>query len=406
MATSSTDYSSKAGNVGTYRLKLNITCTSQSTSGNTSTVRIRAWIQSFNNSSFSITSTYEGRFNGTELVSNTKGMNCSGNGELLVFDYTRTVTHDSNGNATATATANFENSLTGYHAVKSVLKLNRIPQYPDAPSSAPKFTRSGTTVKITSGTADGNGGSILGYQIQRRRYSGGAWLSWATTDGKTVTFDGIAGADYQARSRAQTSRGWGDYSATESFTMPADTSGVGSVDIELAAGTVKAVWEPPPSMTNLTGYNVYLHNGTSWSSGVGVAASATSYSFTSLSVGTYMVGVEAVYTSSTSPRVESDAAYLGTVPGTIGSVALSAEGSATWAAPSTGGSAILGYDVEWWSGTAWGDAETTTQLTAAYDPDPLPGIGYRSRVRAVNAIGPGAWQTSAYKCLTECGCTI
>lgn len=406
MATSSTDYSSKAGNVGTYRLKLNISRIGVDEGANTSQVRIRMWMQSFNNSSFNVTSDYAGAFEGSSLTSGSKRLSCTGNGELLVFNYTRTISHNSQGNRSVTATANFSNSLTGYHSAATTLKLNRINQKPDAPSPAPKVTRNGLRVTATSYTPDGNGNTILDFQVLRRDNRSGSYGGWTTANSKSVTFTAIGDTDYQFMSRASTVAGWGDYSSTRTYHVPADTSGVGSVDTVLTPGSVTGVWEKPDTEAELIEYNVYLHDGTSWGSPVTVSDITLEYAFTGLSTGTYMVGVEAVYVSGTSPRAESDPVFLGNVPATIGTVTLTDDGNTTWTAPSDGGSPISSYDVEWFDGIDWVAAESTTQLESTFEGDPLPGIGYRSRVRAVNTVGPAAWQMSPYHCLVDCGCTV
>jgi len=402
MATSATEYSPWAvnGSVGTYRLKINLSDVTEGDKlDNKSVARVQVWIQSKAPASFSISTSRRCILDGTTRLDSSATVTCASGGETRFADYKVTVTHNSTGERTVTASARLSNSYAGTHDVSVSLRLNRIPQLPDAPSAAPTVARSGSTLTVTSAPADGNGSTILDYMIAWRLNGG----SWSYPTGRTISLTGVPGGVYTFQSRARTSRGWGPYSTARTYTMPADTSGVANLVAALAPGTVSCSWDPPATGTPVS-YEAQLYTGGAW--GSTVANTERSASWSSLPTGTYQVRARALYASTQSPWEESEPAYLGTVPGAIAAVTLVAEGNATWSEPSTGGTPITAYDVQWWDGSAWGPTIESQRPGSWYEAEPLPGIGYRCRARAVNAVGPGPWTTSPYRCLADCPCTI
>jgi len=63
----------------------------------------------------------------------------------------------------------------------------------------------------------------------------------------------------------------------------------------------------------------------------------------------------------------------------------------TWTAPNNGGSPITRYHVSTDNGNSWMDVGLTTTFTVG---NLINGVAYTFRVRAVNAIGAGAWSAS------------
>jgi len=96
-----------------------------------------------------------------------------------------------------------------------------------------------------------------------------------------------------------------------------------------------------------------------------------------------------VTVSATTPSGISGGPYISNVSTTTFTV--------SWKAPNyNGGSAVTGYDQEYQ--TSGGAAVTTSSTvgTAINASGFQPGVGYRVRVRAKNAVGPGPWSGWAY----------
>ncbi|MCP4305028.1 MAG: hypothetical protein GY788_09175 [bacterium] len=108
--------------------------------------------------------------------------------------------------------------------------------------------------------------------------------------------------------------------------------------------------------------------------------------------------IEVVASVGTGFTIAIDGPAASTVPGAPGTptVAGVADGSANlvWNAASNGGSDILNYDLQIENQTAGGSVVTDVELglTETID-DLINGNSYRARVRAINAIGPGAWSS-------------
>lgn len=277
MAYSSTDYSSWAGNVGEYRLRLNITLLSQSESANTSTVRIRAWMESRASSSFAITSSYRLIFDGDTLIDSSGGVTCPANGSVQVMDRTRTISHNSNGERSVTASARFSNSLSGTHNVSTTLNIDRIDQLPDKPGAAPTLVASGLSVEITSATADPNGGTITGYEA-RWRPAGGSWTTLTlNTSTRKGTFT-APGGTVEAVTRARTARGWGPYSSTRTLVVGTEPDQIAAVNLVRGTRSLTGGWSAPGNGgLPILRYETELWDGRAWSPtrDVGTTAATT-----------------------------------------------------------------------------------------------------------------------------------
>ena len=67
----------------------------------------------------------------------------------------------------------------------------------------------------------------------------------------------------------------------------------------------------------------------------------------------------------------------------------------SWAAPSTGGSAISGYQIQVWDDGEWMDLMSVGGSVTTYTHEPIPGATTRHyRVRAMNAVGYGPWSAT------------
>lgn len=284
-----------------YQVRLEHYQLSQNYNNNTSVVRVDAYIDTSGNS-------FIARLNGSAVSQGIEWWNPGGGTfsaypsgtSAYIGTYDVTVGHDSNGNATASASIWAQTTDTTaswrmpYRAASGSISLSRIPQFPSAPSSL-SSSRSLLSVTVTSGTASPNGDTILEYQAERTTANQGAWSGQTVTlnGSRQGTFTGLTpGASYRFRVRARTNRGWGPYfdqGVANAITMPTAPSAPASVtpgqssglDIPVTVAAAASTGGEPISSYSLQWSN---NNGSSWSTPVTVTA-GTPYTFTNLQPG-------------------------------------------------------------------------------------------------------------------------
>ena len=181
--------------------------------------------------------------------------------------------------------------------------------------------------------------------------------------------------------------------------------------VSVTAGNAQVVLEYAPdtiitllSQTPITDYSVQYstNSGSTWTTFSRAATTDLTATVTGLYNGTaYLFRVAAVNGVGTGPYATASSAVTpATVPGAPTSVTASAgiaQASLSWTAPSTGGSAITDYIVEYSSdsGTNWSTFSDGTSTTASATVTGLTnGTAYIFRVSAVNAIGTGSVSSS------------
>jgi len=285
---------------------------------------------------------------------------------------------------------------------------------PDPPSAPTSLTAdpgsSGTGVQLDwTPPSSTNGASVDRYQVQVDNFT--SFVS-PVYDNGTVSSSAVyvssgllPGRTYYARVRAHNSAGWSDWTATRTFSTPAqppDKPAAPSVS-SIGATSAVASWSAPDDNGDtIDNYEVKVSG-----SGSGTGTFTDSGSPRTMSgltrATSYTVSVRAHNTPGWSPWSSGSTFNTDpTVPSAPGKPTAqkvtATEITVTWSAPTdTGGQTRTGYEIQVAPNSAFTGA-TTTQLaasaTSAVLSNGVPGATYYIRVRALNATGAGAW--SAY----------
>ena len=275
-----------------------------------------------------------------------------------------------------------------------------------------------TAITLTwNAPADDGGSVITGYDLQRSTDNGVSWISLESGLASTTssyTHRGLeAGSMYCYQLRATNANGNGSFSVRACAT----TEDVPGVPVNLRAradgeNVVRLTWSAPSSDggSAITGYRIdhSTDDGDTWQTLVSDTATTTrSYEHTSLSAGSrncYRVAAinthgegslsgQACATTEGAP----DAPWnLQASPASETSIRL------TWNAPSDdGGSAVTGYLVEYYDGSAWQTLESGLATTTYEHTERDAGTNYCYRVAAINSNGTGPYSGQA--CATTAG---
>ncbi|MET1060463.1 MAG: fibronectin type III domain-containing protein, partial [Nocardioides sp.] len=223
-----------------------------------------------------------------------------------------------------------------------------------------------------------------------------------------IGIDGVG-----ARTPATT--GYSDYGSLGAYSVSAATTCTEPVapapvtlTSSVTSSSVTVGWQEPlaDGGSPITGYVVRLGGG----AGVLLPADARSHTFTGVAPATtYTVSVLARTDIGDSPEVSRAIKTPATTPGAarIGTAESGARGGAVtararWSAPlSTGGSAVTSYRVRASRVSSSGATLSRKTFTAAKDARRLTmrlkAGRYRFEVRAVNAVGAGAWSARSNK---------
>ena len=343
------------------------------------------------------------------------------NGGSAITNYTVEYTPSGGSAATVTATSS-PYTLTGLtngttYSIR-VAANNAIGRgaYTSAISRVPATTPGTPTgLAATGGSASGRlalswtapastgGSAITSYTVEYTPSGGSAQTVSTASSSSSYNLDGLTnGTSYSVRVRAVNAVGAGSYGTSASGTPGLVPGAPTSLAGTIGSTSVALSWTAPADNggSAITNYTVeYTPSG---GSAATVTATSSPYTLTGLTNGTtYSIRVAAnnaigrgAYTSAIS-RVPA------TTPGTPTGLAATGGNASgrldlSWTAPSTGGSAITSYTVEYTP--AGGSAQTVSTGTSetSYNLGGLTnGTSYSVRVQAVNAIGAGSYSGTA-----------
>lgn len=274
------------------------------------------------------------------------------------------------------------------------------PGKPGTPSASLTLPR---TVALSWSAAAANQATILEYQVRyadNDDFGGASTVSAGTARSLALNVPSI-GKTYWFAVRARNSKGWGDWSSARSVVVPNEPGAPGTPTASLTLPrTVALAWSAAAANNSaILEYQVrYADN-----SGFTGAQSTSAGTSRSKSVTVPSIG-EVYWFAVRARNAQGWGAWSSarsvTVPGTPAKPAAPSISQLTatsmrvaWSAPSNGGNAITGYDVEVVRG---GQAQTSSATASPLNLSNLtPSTAYSIRVRAKNQQGAGAWSDAA-----------
>lgn len=180
MATTVTTTSGWGGLNSGFRLRMTVTRESVEVANNRSKVRSRVWVESRNGSSFTYNSVHVQSIDGANVYSGTIARSCPANGQILVLDNERWITHNADGSRSVQSIADFSNPVAGSMTVAATLVLDDIPRA-TTPEFSGNFT-AGSAKSITLPRASSSFTHTVTYKIGSASgtisSSAGASVSW------------------------------------------------------------------------------------------------------------------------------------------------------------------------------------------------------------------------------------
>lgn len=165
-----------------------------------------------------------------------------------------------------------------------------IPDVPSAPGGVARAFTAPRQVTVTWNAADGDGATVLEYQIQTDDNSGftsPSTYSSGTSRTHTRT-DYALGTTHYWRVRARTSQGWGAWSSTVSYAVPdVPAKPADPVLSEVKPTSMKATWVAPANGGSaITGYDVQIATASNMSGATTVSQTGLTLTRTGLTPGT------------------------------------------------------------------------------------------------------------------------
>ncbi len=270
------------------------------------------------------------------------------------------------------------------------------PAQPDAPSLT-----AGNAKLTANWTAPAdNGSAITGYKVRHRAAGALDWTTSNTLGSSTTSYEIGSltnGTRYKVQVQAANSAGdseWSDSAQATPYTVPSKPT-----KVTLTAGNAKltATWTAPADNGSaITGYTIRHRatGATDWTTSN--SQTGTSYEIGSLTNGTeYEVQVQAASAAGDSGWSDSVKATPAAVPDAPGAPTLTAGAkkiTATWTAPSNGGSSITGYKVRHRAtGTSSWSTSSSQTGTSKEIASLTNGTEYEVQVQASNNAGDSGW---------------
>ena len=243
-----------------------------------------------------------------------------------------------------------------------------------------------------------------GFEVERQRLSGGAWVADATLTagaGATSLVDSPGVGSFRYRVRAVNSAGASTFSDWVSPTIadiaPTAPSGLAAVDLGNRS-QVRLTWSDASG--NESGFEAVREalSGSTWGSATTITASANATQVVDApGLGTYrykLRAVNGVGASAYTSTVQVTVAEIAPAPPSAITTTDLGNGSQARVAWSDNSNNEAGFTVirETQSGSSWINAVTTTTTANATSYVDAPGVGtFRYRVRATNSAGSSAY---------------
>ena len=282
--------------------------------------------------------------------------------------------------------------------------------------SGTPFTVPGAVINLTaepkdqglgitwSAPASNGGATVSGYEVSWSA-DGKTWTKLKPITGTSAQVTGLTnGSKYQVKVLAENAAGSSAPSTVQAtaYTTPDAPT---AVAVSSGKGSMTVTWTAPLSDGGLdiSDYQVtWSIDGANWNGWAHTPSTATTATLSGLSNGTtYQVRVAAVTQAGVgNPGTGSGTPF--TVPGAPTSMAVKAQVKSvavTWKAPaSNGGSAVLGYIIQYSTTTTWKTYKTVGPTTLAVTVTGLTAkTSYNVRVIAFNAAGNGTAVTKTAK---------
>ncbi len=277
------------------------------------------------------------------------------------------------------------------------------------------------SLKVTWTASVGNGSTISGYEVEyRKQNSDNTWPStWTShSHGSTDTYTTIDsltnGSKYQVRVQADSNNGKSGWTSAVSGTPKAVPDAPDAPTLTSGDRKIDLSWSPPNNNNGsaVTDYDVRYrkqNSNSTWPSSwttLSHTGTATTASMTGLTNGSaYQVQVRAQNANGESPwstAATETPAGKPAKPATPTVAAGDQQLTVTWTAPSSNGSAITSYSVQYCDSsndctddTNWTDDSPFDTSTSHTISGLTNGTAYKVRVRATNNVGDSAWSTEA-----------
>ncbi|HET7399472.1 MAG TPA: fibronectin type III domain-containing protein [Intrasporangium sp.] len=272
---------------------------------------------------------------------------------------------------------------------------------PAAPSGVVGVPGNGS-VQLSWTAPDDGGSPIVGYQIQVMVGPDAVRLESSFGTATTMTITGLTnGTAYTFAVQAFNRAGPGDLSAPSAPVTPGGAVPAAPTAVTAVGGNGSAAvsWTAGSSGGSaITGYRIEVRRGTTVVRTDSRSGTATSTTITGLTNGTaYTFRVRAVNASGLGPfslpsNAVTPAPTVPAAPTGVTAVRGNASAPLSWKAGSNGGSAITGYRIEVRRGTTVVRTDSRTGTATSTTITGLTnGTAYTFRVRAVNAVGLGAF---------------
>ncbi len=270
-------------------------------------------------------------------------------------------------------------------------------------SGAPMLT-TGDSQITASWTAPGdNGSAITHYDLQHRKDGVGNWTPVEVTNGTSHTMMSLSSGTYEVQVRAVNGRGDGPWSASATATVVGVPDAPAAPSLTAGDGQITAVWTAPGhNGSAITHYDLQYRESPSgtWQPIDDIPPTSTSRTISQLDNGTtYEVQVRAAngvgdgdWSSSATATPQLEA------PGVPGSLALTEgdeEITASWNAPTSGGTPSH-YDLQYrQDGVGNCTPVEVTSGTSHVITSLTNGTTYEVQVRAANSTGDSNWSDSS-----------